>query len=162
MKVGVTLNKRLLVSMIIIAILLIYVCYSNISYVTGKPPKMKIFVGDQMYNTKLGTYCWKGLMSHKCVDNAGAIELLKGEEPIVVQPNEKIEIRVKSNLKPDEYNLTVLNEEAEKSVKIKKYIFSAPKEKGIYYYAFSAWWMDENRQNISNGDAYYAFVLKVE
>jgi len=161
-KVGVILNKRLMVSMIIIAILLIYVCYSNISYVTGKPPKLKIFVGDQMYNTKLGTYCWKGLMSHKCVDTAGAIALLVGEKPIIVQPNEKIEIRVKSNLKPDEYSLTVLSEGTEKSVNIKKNLFSAPKEKGIYYYAFSAWWMDENRQNISNGDAYYAFVLKVE
>lgn len=162
MKVGVILNKRLMVSMIIVAILLIYVCYSNISYVTGKPPKLKIIVGDHMYDTKLGTYCWKGLMSHKCVDTAGAVELLDGEKPILVHQNEKIEIRVKSDLKPDEYSLTVFNEGAEKSVKIKKFLFSAPKEKGIYYYAFSAWWMDENRQNIANGDAYYAFVLKVE
>ncbi len=101
-----------------------------------------------MYDKKLGTCCWKGLMSHKCVDTAGSIELLEGEKPIVVQSNEKIEIRVKSNLNPDEYSLTVINEEAEKSVKIKKYLFSAPKEKGIYYYAYSVWWMDENRQNI--------------
>lgn len=55
-----------------------------------------------------------------------------------------------------------LNKTLMVSMKIKKHKFSAPKEKGIYYYAYSAWWMDENRQSISNGDAYYAFVLKVE
>lgn len=40
--------------------------------------------------------------------------------------------------------------------------FTAPDEKGIYYYSYGVWWMDEKEENVSNGDASYVFVLEVK
>ena len=53
------------------------------------------------------------------------------------------------------------NENDSTEVKIEKDRFTAPIEKGVYYY-YSVWWMDEKEENLSHGDAFYAFVIEVD
>ena len=40
--------------------------------------------------------------------------------------------------------------------------FSAPITKGVYYYSYGVWWMDEKEENLSHGDAFYVFVIEVK
>ncbi|WP_410895114.1 hypothetical protein [Neobacillus sp. 204] len=47
-------------------------------------------------------------------------------------------------------------------VEVKDNYFSAPTQKGVYYYSYGVWWMDENEKNLSHSDAFYAFVLEVK
>ncbi|MGN4126051.1 hypothetical protein ACMGD3_13730 [Lysinibacillus sphaericus] len=46
-------------------------------------------------------------------------------------------------------------------IAVKDNHFTAPIQKGIYYYSYGVWWMKEKVENVSNGDAFYAFVLEV-
>ncbi|WP_078433616.1 hypothetical protein [Metabacillus halosaccharovorans] len=123
-----------------------------------KPPEVYIDIGNEKYETKLGAYCWKGT----CVDTAGPIELLKGKEPIKVIPGEKISFIMEYEPKPNEFHLIQMNENNENDIIVKENSFSAPTQKGIYYYSYGVWWMDEKEENLSNGDAFYALVLEVK
>ncbi|WP_431803189.1 hypothetical protein [Halobacillus andaensis] len=123
-----------------------------------KPPEMMLNIGNEKYETKLGTYCWKGT----CADSAGPVELLKGEEPIRVNPGEEISFVINYEPKPNKFHLTQIRESNEEEVSIKENGFSAPKQSGVYYYSYGVWWMDEKEKNVSNGDAFYAFVLEVK
>lgn len=125
--------------------------------IESKPPKTKITVGNETYETVLGSYCW----GSKCVDTVGPHELLEGEETIKVKPGEKISIVMEYKLKPNEFNVAQIDDNEETEVEIKNNGFKAPTEKGMYYYAYSVWWMDDKEKNLSHGDAYYAFVLEV-
>jgi len=123
-----------------------------------KPPKVYIDIGNEKYETKLGAYCWKGT----CVDTAGPLELLKGKEPIKVIPGEKISFIMDYEPRPNEFHLIQMNENNENDIIVKENSFSAPTQKGIYYYSYGVWWMDEKEENLSNGDAFYALVLEVK
>lgn len=123
-----------------------------------KPPEVYIQIGNEKYETKLGTYCWKGT----CVDMAGPVELLKGKEPIKVNPGEKISFIMDYEPKPNEFHLTQFSESNENEVLVKENIFFAPTQKGVYYYSYGVWWMDDKEENLSHGDALYAFVLEVK
>ena len=54
-----------------------------------------------------------------------------------------------------------MSENKETEVVVKDNQFTAPTQKGINYYSYGAWWMDEKEENLSHGDAFYAFVLEV-
>lgn len=123
-----------------------------------KPPEVNINIGNEYYETKLGTYCWKD----RCVDTAGPVELLKGEVPIKVNPGEKISFSMEYEPKPNEFHLMQVSENNENEVLIEENSFSAPTQKGIYYYSYGVWWMDDKEENLSHGDAFYAFVLEVK
>ena len=49
----------------------------------------------------------------------------------------------------------------ELEVVVKDNHFTAPTQKGVYYYSYGVWWMDGKEENLSHGDAFYAFVLEV-
>ncbi|KKI89294.1 hypothetical protein WQ54_27395 [Bacillus sp. SA1-12] len=123
-----------------------------------KPPEVYIKIGNEKYETKLGTYCWKGV----CADTAGPVDLLKGKEPIKVIPGEKIFFIMDYEPKPNEFHLIQINEKNENEILVKENGFSAPTQKGVYYYSYGVWWMDEKEENLSHGDAFYAFVLEVK
>jgi len=123
-----------------------------------KPPKVNINIGNESYETKLGTYCW----NDGCVDTAGPVELLKGKESIKVKPGEKISFIMEYEPKPNEFHLMQVNESNENEVLIEENSFSAPTRKGVYYYSYGVWWMDDKEENLSHGDAFYAFVLEVK
>jgi uncharacterized lipoprotein NlpE involved in copper resistance len=130
---------------------------SNDGMTGRQPPKAMIEIGKESYETTLGTYCWKGT----CADTAGSVELLKGKTPIKVKPNEEVRFVIDYEPKPNEFHLTQRNEGDETEVMVKDNRFVAPIEKGIYYYDYGVWWMDEKEEHLSHGDASYAFVLEV-
>lgn len=125
----------------------------------GKPPEVNINIGNENSETKLGTYCWKD----KCVDTVGPVELLKGKVPIKVNPGEKVSFLMEYEPKPTEFHLMKVSESDDESeVLIEENSFTAPTQKGIYYYSYGVWWMDDKEKNLSHGDAFYAFVLEVK
>ncbi|MGE7978339.1 hypothetical protein [Psychrobacillus sp. NPDC093200] len=124
-----------------------------------KPPEVNINIGNENYETKLGTYCW----NDGCVDTVGPVELLKGKVPIKVNPGEKISFLMEYEPKPNEFHLKQVSESNEENeVLIIENSFSAPTQKGVYYYSYGVWWMDDKEENLSHGDAFYAFVLEVK
>ncbi|MET3507802.1 hypothetical protein [Halalkalibacter oceani] len=140
-----------------ILILTIFGC-SDGSFSGEKPPEMYIVIENEKYETKLGSYCW----ASECVDTVGPVELLKEKEPIVVNPGETIFFSMDYDPLPNEIYLNEINGTNEREILIDENEFSAPMQKGIYYYSYGVWWKDEKRENVSNGDAFYAFVLKVQ
>lgn len=152
--------RNFIIVIISIAALFLYGC-SN----TGKeslsgysPPDVYIDVDNEKYKTKLGTYCWKG----DCVDTFGPAELLKDKEPIQVEAGATVTLEMDYNPKPNDVYLTRIVDNKEFTVPIQDHKFKAPTEKGIYYYSYGVWWLDEKDKNMSHGDAFYAFVLAVK
>ena len=134
---------------------------SNNGMVGEKPPRALIEIGNETYETLLGTYCWLGNGTGICVDTAGPMELLKGKEPIKVKSGEKITFVMDYKPQPNEIHVVQISENKETEVAVNNNSFAAPTEKGLYYYSYGVWWMDEKEENVSNGDAFYAFALEV-
>jgi hypothetical protein len=135
---------------------------SSINGMTGSnPPIAKIKIGKETFSTKLGSYCWIVGSKSTCVDTAGPVELLKNEKPIRVKAGEEVTFEMDYEPKPNEVHVTQVNENKETDVLVEDNHFTAPMEKGIYYYSYGVWWMDKKEANVSNGDAFYAFVLEV-
>ena len=118
---------------------------SNSNEMDGeKPPKVQIELANEAYETKLGTYCWSDNKVNTCV--------------------EKVTIKMDYEPKPNEMYITQFNaneKNKETDIHLRDDQFTVPKEKGIYYYSYSVWWMDGEDATVSKGDALYAFVLKV-
>lgn len=150
------MNIRLLLFVILIGFNLIGCSNEQLS--GGKPPKVFIEIDNELFETTLGTYCWNGT----CVDTAGPIELLKGKKPVKVKPGENISFVMDYEPKPNEFHVVEMSENKETEVIVKDNQITAPTQKGVYYYAYGVWWMDEKEENVSKGDAFYAFVLEVD
>ncbi|KJD42840.1 hypothetical protein [Paenibacillus terrae] len=123
----------------------------------GKPPKVQIQIDKRMYKTKLGTYCW----TTSCVDSAGPVELLKGKEPIPVKPGDAVKFLMNYEPQPNKFHVDQFYEGRLTEVLLKENSFKVPTEKGTYFYSYGVWWMDEDIENQSRGDAFYHFALKV-
>ncbi|WP_139311066.1 hypothetical protein [Paenisporosarcina indica] len=131
---------------------------SNDSLKGGKPPKVLVEIGNETYETILGTYCWKDT----CVDTADSIEILEGTETIKVKPGETISFVMDYEPQPSEIHLSEFREnQITVDIEAIDNHFTAPTQKGTYYYSYGVWWMKEKEENVSNGDAFYAFVLEV-
>jgi len=150
------MNKYLFGILVLISFILMGCSKEEMS--GGKPPEVTINIGNENYETKLGTFCWRA----SCVDTAGPVELLKGKAPIKVNPGEKISFSMEYEPKPNVSHLMEFTESNENEVLIEENSFTAPSQKGIYYYSYGVWWMDDKEENVSNGDAFYAFVIEVE
>jgi uncharacterized lipoprotein NlpE involved in copper resistance len=154
-KEGAYMNKWLVISLL--CILFTFIGCSNNRMVGEKPPKALIKIGNETYETTLGSYCWNG----SCVDTAGPVELLEGKKPIKVKPGENVTFVMDYEQKPNKFHIVQKIENRETKVVVEDNRFVAPKEKGIYYYSYGVWWMDEKEANLSHGDASYAFALEV-
>ncbi|MFT4416448.1 hypothetical protein ACLM5H_21530 [Fredinandcohnia humi] len=128
----------------------------------SEPPEATITIGTETYETILGTYCWKNGNKGICVDTAGPEDLLEGKDPIPVKPGEEITFVMGYEPKPNQISVMQFSENGETEVDVKDNRFTAPTEKGIYYYSYGVWWMDEDQENVSNGDAFYAFAIEVQ
>lgn len=131
---------------------------SNTEMSGENPPMVNVYIGEEIFETTLGTYCWK----NRCVDKVGPVELLEGKNPIKVEPGATIIFVMDYNPKPNEFHLLQINEGHENEIVINSDSFTAPTNKGVYYYSYGVWWMDDQRENVSNGDAFYSFSLEVE
>ena len=128
----------------------------------NKPPIVNIEMDGVKHETKLGSYCWESNGKAECVDTAGPVELLADDEPIQIKSGEQITLTMDYTPKPNEIHLSQIKNNEEIEIEIKDQKFTAPDEKGIYYYSYGVWWMDEKEENVSHGDAFYAFVLEVK
>jgi len=126
------------------------------------PPDVMIQIGKETYETKLGSYCWSSNNHGKCVDIAGPVELLKGKNPIEIKPGKAVTFKMNYSPKPDEFDVMQIINNKETKIPFDKGSFTAPTQKGIYYYSVSVWWMDKKDKNISKGDASYVFALEVK
>lgn len=150
--------------MLCVAILLLVGC-SNNTELGSNPPKVTVEVNGENYETELGSYCWQGgaTGSGECADKAGPEELLNGKQPIVVQPEAELAIQIDLKRQPDEVELEqVKNKQSTAITDFKNMRFTAPKEKGTYFYAFRADWANQKEKNTSDGDAWYALHVRVE
>ncbi|MBG9453761.1 hypothetical protein ABE61_06600 [Lysinibacillus sphaericus] len=125
---------------------------------TEEPPKAFIEIENKKFETTLGTYCWQ----NRCVDTAGPVELLEGQTPIKVKSGENITLGLDYETKPNKFHVAQISGNKETEVVVKDNRFTAPTQRGVYYYSYGVWWIDEKEANVSNGDAFYAFVLEVE
>ncbi|KZE69284.1 hypothetical protein AWM68_03175 [Fictibacillus phosphorivorans] len=147
----------------LMVILLAGCAEGNSTGMTGKkPPVAYVSIGDEKYETKLGSYCWETISSAICADTAGPIDLVQGEKPIEVMPGEEIFVEISLDRKPNEIHVSQFNNNQETTLKINKNHFKAPLEKGTYIYGYSVWWMSETEKDVSDGDALYAFALEVK
>ncbi|XRG80169.1 hypothetical protein V5E38_07645 [Rossellomorea sp. GAMAL-10_SWC] len=137
-------------------------CSANNGLKGNEPPKTMVQVENQIYATKLGTYCWQLKGQGECVDTAGPAELLKDKKPIEVKPGENVKFIMNYKPKPNEIHLTQINNGKESEILLVKNQFSAPINKGVYYYSYGVHWMDKKDEHLSNGDASYAFALEVK
>ena len=153
------MNKRLLILVIFIALILIGCSNEGLS--GGKPPKAFIENDNERFETTLGTYCWQGGGKGTCIDTAGPIELLEGKKPIQVKSGENLTFVMEYEPKPNEFHVVQMSENKEAEVVVKDNHFNAPTQKGVYYYSYGVRWMDGKEENLSHGDAVYAFVLEV-
>lgn len=131
------------------------------------PPKVTVEVDSETYETILGSYCWeissKGEeKTAKCVDAAGPEELLKSKDPIQVSAGKPIKLIVDYTPKPNKVDLVEIKNGVETEIELEDNQFIAPAEKGVYVYSYGLWWMDEEVENTSNNDAFYAFSIKVK
>ncbi|WP_026679487.1 hypothetical protein [Fictibacillus gelatini] len=144
------MNRWLAVLLILVA-MNIMGC-SNGELAGEKPPKAFIKIGDQTYETKLGTYCWKT----SCVDTVGPTDLLKEKKAIKVKPGENVTFAMDYEPKPNEFHVVQMNKGNQAEIEVKNHQFRVPSQIGIYYYSYDVWWTDE-----MHGDASYVFALKV-
>ncbi|WP_254052828.1 hypothetical protein [Bacillus sp. V59.32b] len=149
--------KTRLVGVLVFVFFLLMGC-SDDAMTGEKPPKGMIVIGDESYQTEPGSYCWKGT----CADTAGSVELLKGKVPIEVKPNEEVRFVIDYEPKPNKFHLIQTSGGKQTEIAVTENRFVVPKEKGIYYYDYGVWWMDDEEEHLSHGDAFYAFVLEVE
>ena len=132
---------------------------SNTQPAMNEPPDLFIVIDGVRHETKLGSYCWSNGGSSVCADTAGPLELLKDETPIKVSANQSIKFKFDYE-EPSEVGLNqVQYGNKETAVELSDRQMKAPKDAGIYYFAYSAFWEDED---IPNGDALYAFAIEVE
>lgn len=67
----------------------------------------------------------------------------------------------KGESSPNKMTGSKINGNKETDVLVEDNHFTAPMEKGVYYYSYGVWRMDKKEANVSNSDAFYAFVLEV-
>lgn len=124
-------------------------------------PKAQVIVANKSYPVYMGSYCWRGLESQsKCVNSLGAVKLARSKKVISVNSGERVKLNIVSHLKPNETSLYLVNGNKEKNIILKKNVFTAPLEKGTYYYTYGAWWAPDNKI-ISYGNIFYIFALTV-
>ena len=166
------MKKSKLLAAFLLALLLVACSASNGENTNptlegDKPPSLFVEVADEEYETVLGSYCWNtpsidGEGSAECVDTAGPVDLLKDKEPIQVKAGEEVRFNMDYSLKPNKIYLEQINEDDKMEIELRDNQFFAPDEKGIYFYNYGAWWMDEEDKNLSHADAFYAFSLEVK
>lgn len=151
--------------MMLCVVFLLLVACSNNTELGSNPPKVTVEVDGENYETELGSYCWQGgaTGSGECADKVGPEELLNGKQPIVVQPEAELAIQIDLKRQPDEVALEQVKKDQPINItNFKNMRVTAPKEKGTYFYILQADWTNQKEKNTSDGDAWYAFHVRVE
>src|SRR5690625_1079169 len=109
---------------------------SNDVKLTGtKPPAAKVQIENQVYETKLGSYCWSSKNVSTCVDSIGPIELLEGKPPISVAPGEVIRFVMEYEPQPNKFHINQIQDHDITEIKSDDLQFNAPTQAGTFYYS---------------------------
>ncbi len=137
---------------------------SEMKLTGDQPPNVVVEVDGEDYETTLGSYCWESSSKGNsiCVDTAGPKELVKDKEPIQIKAGQQITLKMDYTPKPNKIHLTQIKNDVETEIEMRDNQFTVPNEKGIYFYSYGVWWMDEKVEYTSKGDAFYAFVIEVQ
>lgn len=149
------MNKFTRIIPVLLAIFVLASC--NNALPGDNPPTVFIEENGRQHDAVLGSYCWNNI----CADAFETIKLWGDRKPIQIQSGDQITVDMNFTPKPNQaYLIQILDDETE--INIPENPFTAPHEKGVYYYLYSVWWEDEQRENYSLGDAYYVFAIEVK
>jgi len=127
----------------------------------SKPPQPKLMVkelDDATIKVYQSSYCW----TDKCADYPRPELMLKNKKKQSVPANATITYHF-SGRAPSEISLSKFNEdESVEPIIAKEGSFQVPGEKGVYYYALSAHWLNETKKDTSDGSSSYAFAVEVK
>ncbi|MCD9025918.1 YobA family protein [Cohnella silvisoli] len=121
------------------------------------PPQPLIKAGEKKLAVYQSSYCW----GTGCADYVGPEEMLKEKPKEQVEPGATITFAFENVKQPTEIYVSRSASRAVTQEKLDGSSFAAPKEKGIYYYSLSAWWMKDKEKRISEGDSSYVFAIEV-
>lgn len=125
-----------------------------------KPPKMTIEVKGEEYNSQLGSYCWN--LSESQSECLEIMVPLENGQRIVASVGEEISLTFKSAPAPDKVYLIQNPYDDVTEVKLNENQFTAPDEKGVYYYVYSVEWLNKDEEKVSDGSVDYGFILSVK
>lgn len=118
-------------------------------------PQAYIVVGEQTYETQIGTYCWDEV----CVDKVRPDEQLQDAKPIVVQAGEWLDVQLQATERPTDVDMSLVHGNDVQSVPLQNGRIAAPTEHGVYFYSYTASWIEGD---ISYGDVSYVFSIEVQ
>ena len=119
------------------------------------PPTVQIQTATETFQATQSSYCW----GNKCVDYIGPEAQMKENAGYIVQPNERITIRMdyKQHKVTDMYVALAQNDRYI-DIALINHQLNAPLEPGEYIYTVSYWWKDLKEGSSSS----YAFKLIVK
>ena len=156
---GIVLRVSAKAIFVLLASILIFVgCSEEKTTSNQTPPIPKVMSERTSIPVTQGSYCWGNL---GCADYAGGKAMLQGKKPTVVAPESKIEISF--HYKPGPSHIRVNQLLGDRSIEIilKNGHLVAPKEKGIYYYWTSAYWLSDDGEH-SMGDTSSFFFIEIK
>jgi hypothetical protein len=121
------------------------------------PPQPLIKAGEKALTVYQSSYCW----STVCADYVDPEDMLKDKPMEQVESGAPISFVFKNVKQPTEINVTRSQNGTFTQEALIGNSFTAPKEKGIYYYSLSAYWLKDKEKRISEGDSSYVFVIEV-
>jgi len=127
----------------------------------SKPPMPKVIV-KELDNATIkvyqSSYCW----TTGCADYPRPEMMLKNEKKLTVPANATIVYSFPGK-PPSAISLSQFNEdESVEPVIANEGTFQVPGEKGVYYYAISAHWLNETMKDTSDGSSSYVFAVEVK
>jgi hypothetical protein len=129
------------------------------------PPIFRIVSGDHGTPGTLDKYCWEEEEKTCALEATPPKERLKGIHPIRLDQEEKITFSLSTSelnsateqlIQPDKIELIQTKNDEESTFEVKNKEFTAPNEKGIYYYSAILTFDGDIK-----GEAIYAFSLSV-
>src|SRR5690625_866839 len=123
-------------------IIFLYICIWSILFgcSTGKentvldgsePPEVKLKIGNNIYDTVLGSYCWPSSKnSHTCVETTGPVNLVNKDQIVRIKKGEIIEIIFDYKPLPNKVHVTQMEKKqgTEKNVEFNNSRIIAPEE----------------------------------
>ncbi|CAM4233180.1 hypothetical protein [Paenibacillus typhae] len=125
----------------------------------AKPPLPVITAGAAEIPAVQASYCWDYL---GCADTAIGEMMYDGQTLTVVQPGERIDTVLNYEPQPSSVIVTpVVDEHAYDPVPLTDGGFTAPEEKGVYYFMYFANWTTEDGvHTLNQTSAVFAFEVR--
>jgi hypothetical protein len=130
----------------------------GIKIIKKSPPLPNVTSEQTRIPVVQSSYCWG---KSGCADYAGGKTMLKGITPAAVTSEADIKVSFAYKPEPNELSIQQFDDDKTTQIPLKKDSFSAPKEKGIYYYGISAFWTTDDGKYLK-GDTSSVFVIEVK